>query len=503
MERPIAYTGENPYIFVSYSHKDSDRVWPIIARLQADRFRVWYDDGINPGTEWDANIAAHIKNCSFFLAFISENYLASDNCKDELSFVRDLKKNRVLVYLEEVTLPDEMQMRLGRLQAIYWPRLGDERAHKKLIRSVGLDVCREPIPAPAAPEPTAETIAPAAPAQTVDIPGAPAKPPVSPAKTASPPNKPTKKFPLLFAGIGAAILLILVVVFIVKPSDIIKRNAASEWDITNPESLTGVLSVYKDGVVRDPKGSLLAGVLTVHNTFENTLGELQELDYNGDRYIVARFPFITISSYDDQNSIILGFYDEFGEEFYFYGTYAIDGEALIFSPGGSAGSFDRDCAPLTEELTYDFNINTNGINISYGKDYISLHGYPEDADKIVLKGSLSKGSSPYKFLESKTIKSIDLVYNIRSDKLVKCDLLLEDNGVIENAIVTDCKYNVGYNSITLEWDSIKYTLNGRTVTKNDHAIVTMNYICQNPVGFMIIKDYTAGNYTCHYYQEVP
>ena len=41
MERPVAYMGEEPYIFVSYSHKDSERVWPIIARLQADRFRVW------------------------------------------------------------------------------------------------------------------------------------------------------------------------------------------------------------------------------------------------------------------------------------------------------------------------------------------------------------------------------------------------------------------------------------------------------------------------------
>ena len=81
MERPVAYMGEEPYIFVSYSHKDSERVWPIIARLQAGRFRFWYDDGINPGTEWDANIASHIKNCSFFLVFISENYLASENCK--------------------------------------------------------------------------------------------------------------------------------------------------------------------------------------------------------------------------------------------------------------------------------------------------------------------------------------------------------------------------------------------------------------------------------------
>ena len=66
MERPIPYRGEEAYIFVSYAHKDSYRVWPIVARLQLDGYRVWYDEGIDPGTEWDENIASHVKNCGYF-----------------------------------------------------------------------------------------------------------------------------------------------------------------------------------------------------------------------------------------------------------------------------------------------------------------------------------------------------------------------------------------------------------------------------------------------------
>ena len=73
MERPIAYMGDQPYIFVSYSHKDCERVWPIILKLQDEGFRIWYDDGISPGTEWDAHIATHIRKCDFFAAFISRN----------------------------------------------------------------------------------------------------------------------------------------------------------------------------------------------------------------------------------------------------------------------------------------------------------------------------------------------------------------------------------------------------------------------------------------------
>lgn len=489
MERPVAYMGEEPYIFVSYSHKDSERVWPIITRLQADRFRVWYDDGINPGTEWDSNIASHIKNCSFFLVFISENYLASENCKDELSFVRELKKNRVLAYLDEVALPDEMQMRLGRLQAIYWPRLGDEKAYGKLMRSPGLDICREPEPVPVAPEPPAEAVAPApaeapAPTQNTEvIPDKPAKPPVTPAKTSPAPNQSTKKNPLIFAGIAAAILLILVVVFVVKPSGTIKTG-----------SLKGVLSVYKNGVVSNPQGTPLAGVLTCYKDFDYESAEQQTLNYNGDNYKVARVPYITISSYDDQNSIILGFYDEFGEVFYFYGKYSIDEELLTISPGGSAGSFDMDCAPLTQVFTYTMVIDCNGVNIYYGKDHVILAGSPKVNNTLLLKGSLSSGSPCYE-----NIKSLDLSFDIKFNVLEHCVLLLDYEGNTATANISSYDYFDSINCFYPEWNSIEYTLNGRKVTKDKQDSVSLRFINQYPAGFMIVNKDTNEVY---YYQNI-
>lgn len=51
MDRPVAYEGSEPYIFVSYSHKDSATVLPVISELQAEGFRVWYDASIEAGTE--------------------------------------------------------------------------------------------------------------------------------------------------------------------------------------------------------------------------------------------------------------------------------------------------------------------------------------------------------------------------------------------------------------------------------------------------------------------
>lgn len=116
-----SYKGNLPYIFISYAHADSRRVYPVIKKLQEDGFRVWYDDGIDPGTEWDQSIADAIKNCGYFFAFLSENYLRSENCKDEMNYARDLNPTprRLLLYLEDVALTEGMELRQSRIQAVH------------------------------------------------------------------------------------------------------------------------------------------------------------------------------------------------------------------------------------------------------------------------------------------------------------------------------------------------------------------------------------------------
>ncbi len=113
------YKGDKPFIFISYAHKDKGSVHKIIKNMLDCGYRVWYDEGIDPGTEWDDTIAEHVENCGYFIAFISKNYLASDNCMDELDYARDSNRKRLLVYLENVSLPGGMKMRLNRLQAIH------------------------------------------------------------------------------------------------------------------------------------------------------------------------------------------------------------------------------------------------------------------------------------------------------------------------------------------------------------------------------------------------
>lgn len=112
------YEGKEPYIFLSYSHKDIKAAKEIVGELCAAGHRCWYDKGIQAGSEYGKIIALHIKNCSFFVALISRNYLASEYCNDEIHYSQELKKPRVLVYLENVGLPSAMHMRNCRFQAI-------------------------------------------------------------------------------------------------------------------------------------------------------------------------------------------------------------------------------------------------------------------------------------------------------------------------------------------------------------------------------------------------
>ncbi|MBO4962467.1 MAG: toll/interleukin-1 receptor domain-containing protein, partial [Clostridia bacterium] len=137
----IDFDMKEPYVFISYAHKDSKSVLPMIAELQKN-YNVWYDDGIDPGTEWDENIAQHIENCNLFFACITKNYLDSSNCKDELDYARSLDKTRVLIYFEKVELPSGMKMRLNRLQNIHkYVYKTEEDFYKKLYQSEGLLEC--------------------------------------------------------------------------------------------------------------------------------------------------------------------------------------------------------------------------------------------------------------------------------------------------------------------------------------------------------------------------
>jgi hypothetical protein len=134
---------DEKYIFASYAHNDKAVVMPILEELRKGGYRVWYDNNIIPGSEWSDEIAGRIQECGLFVAFISSAYKASENCCDELSFSIDEKKQRLIVYIEDVQLEKGMKLRVARSQAIHKFKDNDEAFYNRLFTAKGISECRK------------------------------------------------------------------------------------------------------------------------------------------------------------------------------------------------------------------------------------------------------------------------------------------------------------------------------------------------------------------------
>ena len=139
------YEGKDPYIFVSYSHRDTDRVMPMLEKLTADGYRIWYDEGIDPGTEWPESIAEHLMGSTVCLAFISENSLKSHNCRREINFALSRSNIGFLsVLLEEVKMSPGVELQLSSYQSLLMYKYGSRKEFlEKLSALELLAPCKE------------------------------------------------------------------------------------------------------------------------------------------------------------------------------------------------------------------------------------------------------------------------------------------------------------------------------------------------------------------------
>ena len=134
LSNPRPYEGCEKYIFVSYSHKDSDLIIPIINHMTEVGYRVWYDDGIRPGTEWPEVIAQHLNDCAYFIAFLSNSYMDSFNCKREIDFAVRKRKPFMTVFLEETNLSLGVEMQISTVQSVDYYKTSPDRFMEEFIK---------------------------------------------------------------------------------------------------------------------------------------------------------------------------------------------------------------------------------------------------------------------------------------------------------------------------------------------------------------------------------
>ena len=119
IKRPFqAYVGDEPYIFISYAHKDAKIVFPEIKRFNDEGYNVWYDQGLIAGQQWDDEVAKALCASSLVIAFVSKNSIASKNVQDEIRLAIDENINLVPIHLEETQLSPGLKLRLSSKHAI-------------------------------------------------------------------------------------------------------------------------------------------------------------------------------------------------------------------------------------------------------------------------------------------------------------------------------------------------------------------------------------------------
>ena len=122
----MPYNGDEPFIFISYSHADSKIVYPIVEKLLGDGYRVWYDEGIPLASIWETVILDKLDKCKYFIFFVSANSCKSKWCQRELKIAKEKDKKIAPIYLEDTVLTDVIYTILNKLQAILKFKYDDE-----------------------------------------------------------------------------------------------------------------------------------------------------------------------------------------------------------------------------------------------------------------------------------------------------------------------------------------------------------------------------------------
>lgn len=140
----VSYEGEEPYIFVSYSHKDAEQVREVLKRIDREKFRLWYDDTMEIGEDFRRELQEKVEKCHAFLLFVSPWSMQSKYCGMEIITAFKNNKRIFPVYLDDQTeIPGALKLVLENLQHVKGASLNrDSRYLDKLISSLPPETMR-------------------------------------------------------------------------------------------------------------------------------------------------------------------------------------------------------------------------------------------------------------------------------------------------------------------------------------------------------------------------
>ncbi len=132
-----AYTGDEPYLFVSYSHRDENTVYAILDKLYDQKYRIWYDESCETGNDFRDELRQRIVNAAAVILFVSASSMASPFCGMEIIVARENGKRLYPVFLDDATIPPAFEILLNNTHH------GSADDINKLIRNLKRDLPEE------------------------------------------------------------------------------------------------------------------------------------------------------------------------------------------------------------------------------------------------------------------------------------------------------------------------------------------------------------------------
>lgn len=108
-----AYNGHEPFLFVSYSHRNVDQVYPILDLLYDRKYRIWYDESCETGNDFREELRDRIERCEAILLFVSQASMSSPFCGMEIIVARENHKRIYPIYLDDAEVPPAFQILLS------------------------------------------------------------------------------------------------------------------------------------------------------------------------------------------------------------------------------------------------------------------------------------------------------------------------------------------------------------------------------------------------------
>lgn len=108
-----AYTGSEPYIFISYSHRDSKIVYAVLDELHEHKYRLWYDESCENGSDFRDELREKIRKAEAVILFVSKASMSSPFCGMEVIVAREYGKRLYPIYLDDVQIPPAFEILLA------------------------------------------------------------------------------------------------------------------------------------------------------------------------------------------------------------------------------------------------------------------------------------------------------------------------------------------------------------------------------------------------------